>query len=186
MRAVLLAILALLAGIWLGGHPDALPGGLRDALVDDAPALRAEVIEKIQDDFYRDVSKSKLEEESLKGLVRSLGDPYSRYFSPREARVFNDDLHGRFEGVGMSVRPHPRGLDIVTVFRGSPASKAGLRTGDVITKVDGRSIAGTPVSEAVDRIKGKPGTTVRLTYRVGARPPTRPCAWSVPGSTSRW
>ena len=173
MRAALLAVVALVAGVWLGGHPDVLPGGVRDALVDEEPALRAEVIEKIQDEFYRDVSRSKLEEESLKGLVRSLNDPYSRYFTPREARVFNDDLHGRFEGVGMSVRPHARGLLVVAVFRGSPASRGGLRAGDVITKVDGRSIAGVAVSEAVDRIKGRPGTSVRLAYRVGGKAPEK-------------
>jgi len=173
VRAALLAIVVLPAGIWLGGHPETLPGPVREALVDEGPALRAEVIETIQDEFYRDVSKSKLEEESLKGLVRSLGDPYSRYFTPREARVFNDDLHGRFEGVGMSVRPHPRGLDVVAVFRGSPADRAGLNTGDVITRVNGKSIAGEAVGEAVDKIKGPPGTRVTLSYRVGGKAPDK-------------
>ena len=173
VRAALVAALALVAGIWLGGHPDALPGAVRETLVDDGPALRAEVIRKIQDEFYRDVSKSKLEEESLKGLVRALRDPYSRYFTPREARVFEEDLHGRFEGVGMSVRPNPRGLEVVSVFKRSPAEKAGLRTGDVISRVNGRSIAGLAVSEAVDLIKGRPGTKVTLTYRVGGKAPDK-------------
>lgn len=176
MRFLLVALCALLAGIWLGGHPDALPGGLRDALVDDGSALRSEVIDKIHEEFYRDISKEKLEEESLKGLVRSLQDPYSRYFTPREAKVFNDDLHGRFEGVGMSVRPHALGLLVVSVFDDSPASKSGIRAGDVITKVDGRSLEGVGVSEAVDRIKGRPGTTVRLGYRVGNNPPEKSVA----------
>ena len=173
MRFLLAVLCSLIAGIWLGGHPEALPASLRDALVDDGPALRSEVIDKIEDAFYRKVSKQKLEEESLKGLVRSLEDPYSRYFTPREAKVFNDDLHGRFEGVGMSVRPHSLGLLVVTVFPGSPASKSGIRTGDVITKVDGRSLEGVGVSEAVDRIKGRPGTKVRLSFRVENKPPEK-------------
>lgn len=159
--------------MWLGGHPETLPSGLRDAFVDEGPALRSEIIDKIQDGFYREVSKGKLEEESLRGIVRSLEDPYSRYFTPREAKVFNDDLRGRFEGVGMSVGRHAQGLLVVSVFKGSPARKAGLRPGDVITRVGGRSLEGVGVSEAVDKIKGKPGTFVRLGYRRGGKAPDR-------------
>jgi carboxyl-terminal processing protease len=102
---VLGLLLVLTGGIWLGGHPEALPGPLRDALVEDGPAIRADIIDTIQDHYYKPVSKSKLEEESLRGMVDSLKDPYTRYFSPKEAKTFNDDLSGKFEGVGMSVHP---------------------------------------------------------------------------------
>ncbi|MFL5895072.1 MAG: S41 family peptidase [Thermoleophilaceae bacterium] len=166
---VLLLLLVLLGGIWLGGHPEALPGPLRDALVESGPATRAEIIETIQDHYYKPVSKKKLEDASLKGMVASLNDPYSRYFNPKDAKSFNEDLTGRFEGVGMAVHPSKRGLVITDVFEGAPAKKAGLRAGDVISAVNGASIAGANVNSATDRIKGPPGTNVTLTVERGKK-----------------
>jgi carboxyl-terminal processing protease len=160
-------LLVLAGGIWLGGHPEALPTPLRDALVEEGPAVRADIIDTIQSHYYKPVSKKKLEEESLKGMVASLNDPYSRYFSPTEATSFNEGLSGHFEGVGMSVHPSKQGLVITDTFAGSPARKAGLRAGDVITGVNGVSIAGRGINDSTDRIKGAPGTFVTLTVKRG-------------------
>src|SRR4051812_20660536 len=149
MRAaavVLGVLLVLTGGIWLGGHPEALPGPVRDALVEEGPAVRADIIDTIQAHYYKPVSKSYLEEQSLKGMAASLNDPYSRYFSPKEAKSFNEDLSGKFEGVGMSVHPAKEGLVITDTFEGSPARKAGLRSGDIITEVNGKSIAGQGIN----------------------------------------
>lgn len=164
---VLGLLLVLTGGIWLGGHPETLPGAVRDALVDDGPAIRANLIDTIQEHYYKPVSRAKLEEESLRGMVASLNDPYSRYFSPREAKSFNEDLSGKFEGVGMSVHPSKEGLVITDTFPGAPARKVGMRAGDVITAVNGKSIAGKLINDATDRIKGPPGTFVNLTVRRG-------------------
>jgi carboxyl-terminal processing protease len=167
VTVVLGLLLLLTGGIWLGGHPEALPGPVRDALVEEGPAVRADVIDTIQEHFYRPVSKAKLEEESLRGMVESLKDPYSRYFSPKEAKSFNEDLSGKFEGVGMSVHPSKQGLVITDTFEGAPARKAGMRAGDVIVAVNGNSIAGQPINSATDKIKGPPGTSVTLTVKRG-------------------
>ena len=170
MRAasiVLGVLLVLTGGIWLGGHPEALPGPVRDALVEEGPAVRADLIDTIQAHFYKPVSKAKLEEESLRGMVASLNDPYSRYFSPREAKSFNEDISGKFEGVGMSVHPSKQGLVITDTFAGAPARQAGMRAGDIITAVNGRSIAGQGINDATDQIKGPPGTFVNLTVKRG-------------------
>jgi carboxyl-terminal processing protease len=162
-------VLVLVGGIWLGGHPEALPGPLRDALVESGPATRAEIIDEIQSHYYKPVSQHRLVDASLKGMVASLGDPYSRYFTPSEARRFNEDLSGRFEGIGVSVHPSRRGLVITDVFAGAPAQKAGLRPGDVITGVNGTSIAGAAINDSTDRIKGPPGTAVTLTIQRDGR-----------------
>ena len=167
VTVVLGLLLLLTGGIWLGGHPEALPGPVRDALVEEGPAVRADVIDTIQEHFYRPVSKAKLEEESLRGMVESLKDPYSRYFSPKEAKSFNEDLSGKFEGVGMSVHPSKEGLVITDTFEGAPARKAGMRARDVIVAVNGKSIAGQQINSATDKIKGPPGTFVTLTVKRG-------------------
>ena len=162
-------LLVLTGGIWLGGHPEALPGAVRDALVEEGPAVRADLIDTIQSHYYKPVSKAKLEEESLRGMVASLKDPYSRYFSPAEAKSFNEDISGKFEGVGMSVHPVKEGLVITDTFPGAPARKAGMRAGDIITAVNGESIAGQGINISTDEIKGPPGTFVNLTVKRGAK-----------------
>ncbi|HEX6714331.1 MAG TPA: S41 family peptidase [Thermoleophilaceae bacterium] len=170
MRPAALALgllLVLTAGIWWGGHPEALPGPLRDALVEEGPAVRADIIDTIQEHYYKPVSKKKLEEASLRGMVASLNDPYTRYFSPKEAKSFNEDLSGKFEGVGMSVHPSKQGLVITDTFKGAPARQAGMRAGDVITEVNGRAIAGQGINASTDQIKGPPGTFVNLTVKRG-------------------
>jgi carboxyl-terminal processing protease len=156
------AALALVLGIFLGGHPELLPGPVRDALVEEDRALRAEVIDTIEDSFYKKVDESKLDDASLKGIVDSLEDPYSAYITPREAEQFQQGLSGEFEGVGLNVEKDDRGLRVLDVFEGSPAQDAGIRERDVIIAVNGRSIAGVSTAVATGRIKGPAGTEVEL------------------------
>src|SRR3954466_9627649 len=96
-RGVLLlvtAVIALAAGLWLGGHPADLPGPVRDVFVQEDRALRAELIDTIESNFYKPVNERKLDDASLKGIVESLDDPYSTYLSAKEARQFDEDVSG--------------------------------------------------------------------------------------------
>jgi carboxyl-terminal processing protease len=160
--AIASALLALVLGIFLGGHPNSLPEPVREALVDDERALRAELIEEIEQNFYKPVDESKLQDASLKGIVESLDDPYSSYLTPKEAKVFQESVQGEFEGVGMTVEQDRRGLRVLNVFDGSPAKGAGIAKGDLILAVNGRSIAGLNSEAATGRIKGPAGTRVKL------------------------
>jgi carboxyl-terminal processing protease len=160
--AALCALVALVAGLWLGGHPESLPGPVRDAFVQEDRAMRAEIIDSIEDNFYKRVNEKKLDDASLKGIVESLDDPYSHYLTPKEAKQFDESVSGEFEGVGMNVEQDKRGLKVLRVFDGSPAQDSGIRRGDLILGVNGRSIAGVNSEVATGRIKGPAGTSVTL------------------------
>lgn len=167
--AALLATLA--AGLWLGGHPAKMPEQLRDAFVDDSAGLTAEASELIEDNYYRGVSHAELIDSSLQGMVRGLRrryrDRFTEYFSPSALTRFNEEIEGRFSGVGLSVTEVRPGLRVVKVFAGSPAERAGIGIGDTIVSVDGRSIAGLDSVAATARIKGPEGTEVRVGVRDG-------------------
>jgi carboxyl-terminal processing protease len=161
--AVVVAVAAVLVGgIWLGGHPESLPDPLREALVTDDRGLRAELQDAIQDDFYKKVDDGQIEQGSLKGMVEGLDDRFSNYLTPKETQQFQQSVQGRFEGVGMNVDQDKRGLRVLNVFEGSPAERGGIKKGDFITEVDGRSIAGLSADVATARIKGPSGSSVSL------------------------
>lgn len=167
--AVVVVLVALLAGIWLGGHPDALPQGVRDVLVDERGDVTAEALREIEDNYWRAVDSDRLEDESVRGMVAALRkrykDRFSHYFDPEEFEQFKQAAEGEFSGVGLAVNEAKRGLRVSTVFAGSPAKEAGIVRGEVITEVDGRSIAGKDAELATGFIKGPAGTEVTLTVR---------------------
>jgi carboxyl-terminal processing protease len=173
LTAVLAALLPILlvAGIWLGGHPDRLPGFARDVLVaDHQTRVVDEAIQRIARDYYRPISTSSLSDASLTGVIKSLGDRFSHYLTPTEFRQFNTPPS--FTGIGVAVGPQRRGLLIGRVFDSSPAARAGLRPGELIVAVNGRRLEGLSADAAIALIKGVPGTDVRIGIerRSAARP----------------
>ena len=167
---VVLLPLLLVGGIWLGGHPETLPGPVRDTLVADTQGrVYEEAIDTLARDYYREVDRDRLLNTSLEEAVRSLDDRFSHYFAPRDFDDFQEATEGRFEGVGMTVEAVDRGLRVLSVYDGSPAKRGGLRPGDLITHVDGRSIAGAGAEASTTRIKGPAGSEVRLTVRTDGR-----------------
>jgi carboxyl-terminal processing protease len=160
-------VVVLLLGIWLGGHPSSLPGPVRKAFVgsDDTQLMR-QALDTIDEIYYRKASRATLVDRGIEGAVASLGDPFSHYFDPRTYKRFEQTTNPSFSGIGVTVRPGARatgGLVIESVIQGTPAAHVGLRRGDRIVAVDGRSLAGHPSSYAIGLIKGEPGTTVALT-----------------------
>jgi carboxyl-terminal processing protease len=162
-------LVGLVGGIIWGGHPTALPGFLRDTLVEKDVATRAALIRNIEDRFYKSVPSDGLREASYKGIVDSLHDRYSQYFTPSEAKQFSQSLNGQFEGVGMSVdsQDTKNGLHVARVFDGSPAKEAGIKPGDLIVAVNGKSILGQSADVTTAKIRGPAGTKVTLSVRRG-------------------
>jgi carboxyl-terminal processing protease len=167
LLALLLPILLAL-GLWLGGHPQDLPGFLRSAFVEDRQTrVVDEAIDRIASDYYRPISTSKLANASIAGVVTSLGDRFSHYLTPAEYHEFNTPPH--FTGIGVAVGPQHRGLQIAHVFNSSPAARAGLKPGDLILRVNGRKLQGLSPDSATALIKGLPGTDVELEIEARAR-----------------
>ncbi|HBL39892.1 TPA: S41 family peptidase [Candidatus Uhrbacteria bacterium] len=118
----------------------------------------------IKDSYYRQpVSDVELFYGALQGLVSGLDDPYSVFFDPEETEIFNEELEGSFEGVGMEIGIRNDQLQVIAPLPGTPAEKAGLRSGDKIFAIDGEDTLEMSVEDAVLRIRGERGTTVTLT-----------------------
>jgi carboxyl-terminal processing protease len=156
---------ALVLGIWLGGHPTSLPGFVRDALVGDKDTrVVREAIDRVHQTYYREIPRGRLANQAITGMVDQLHDRFSHYFDPAEYRRFRMFQDSQFSGVGMSVTRAPQGLRVAQVFDGSPAKRAGIKPGDVIIAADGKRLRGRSEEASVALIKGPPGTDVRLTY----------------------
>ena len=100
---------------------------------------------------------------AISGMVKSLGDPYTVFFSPEENKSFSEDVKGSFEGVGMEIDIRKNQLQVVSPIEGTPAFNAGIKAGDKILKIDDLFTADMTVEEAVSHIKGPKGTSVTLT-----------------------
>jgi carboxyl-terminal processing protease len=165
--AFAVALVALLcAGLWLGGHPSVLPEFARETFVEEPGGLSGEAAEILEDNYWRKTGPIELGNASLQGMVKELRrrhhDRFTEYFSPENLESFNQQIEGRFSGIGLSVSTVKQGLRVEQVFPGSPAAEAGIRIGEVIVSVDGKSIGGESSTEATKRIKGPEGTKVTV------------------------
>jgi len=100
---------------------------------------------------------------AIQGLAAAYGDPYTFFMPPSEASVFAGDIAGSFEGVGMEIGNRENVLTVVSPLKGSPSEKAGVRSGDKIVKIDDKVSVNMSADEAVKLIRGKEGTSVKLT-----------------------
>ncbi|MEX2014199.1 MAG: S41 family peptidase [Parcubacteria group bacterium] len=109
---------------------------------------------------------------AIKGLTSSLGDPYTVFFPPVESEMFESDIRGNFEGVGMEVVSRDGAITVIAPLKDSPASRAGIMAGDRIIEIDERETSSLSTEDAVQIIRGPKGTRVNLTiFREGAPEP---------------
>ena len=127
-------------------------------------AIKMEYLKEfIKKNYLRKVDESKFYEGQLKGIVASLGDPYSEYYSKEEMQELMDFTSASFYGVGIVLSPgEDNKITVVSAIKGSPADQAGLSAGDKIIKVNRKDFAGDQLTKAVKEIKGKENTKVQL------------------------
>ena len=183
--AVSLALAALVGALlFVGGY---LAAGASGAGSCAAPAEEfaafCEAYGRIQAQYVDDPDEQELVEGAIEGMFEGLGDPFSGYMSPDDYARAQEDLSGQFSGIGaeMGVKnlEDPEDLEacatfsdacvlvVVAPLQDSPADAAGLQPGDIVTGVDGESVSGMSLDDAIQRVRGEAGTEVTLTIRRG-------------------
>jgi carboxyl-terminal processing protease len=131
----------------------------------DYNKLFQEVLVRVKHDYVEDVSNKKLIESALEGMLSAL-DPHSTFLDEKAFQEVRSNTKGEFGGIGIEVIMDKGFLKVVTPYEDSPAIKAGIKIGDYITMVDDKAVKGMNISQAVDQLRGKPKTRVKITiYR---------------------
>jgi carboxyl-terminal processing protease len=125
-----------------------------------------DTFEQVDRNYVKDVDRRKLLEAALRGMIKEL-DPYSSYIPPAELARFNQQVDQQFGGIGIQVQPDARTRRILVIspLPDTPAYKAGVRAGDIVTEVEGYDTENMPLSRAVELMKGPPGDTVSIKVR---------------------
>jgi carboxyl-terminal processing protease len=126
--------------------------------------LFGEVLEKINEEYVEDVNQSESMDSAINGLLQSL-DPYSAYLSPENFEEMQTETSGEFGGLGIEVSMEAGVVKVITPLDDTPASRAGLKAGDYIVKINDTQVQGKTLTEAVEIMRGPVGSDIELTVR---------------------
>ena len=120
------------------------------------------VFEVARDNFVEEADEKKMLEAAMNGMLAEL-DPHSSYLNADDFKEFNDKSHGEFGGLGIQITSDRGAVRVISPIDDTPAEKAGIKAGDYITHIDGEQVFDLTLNQAVKKMKGRPGTKVRLT-----------------------
>src|SRR5207302_10769338 len=133
--------------------------------------LFGDVFERVRSDYVEKPDDSKLVESAISGMLTGL-DPHSSYMDAKSFRDMQQQTKGEFGGVGIEVTMEDGLIKVISPIDGTPAAKAGMKPGDFIAAIDGNSIQGMPLNDAIDKMRGPEGSKVTLTViRAGDKKP---------------
>lgn len=166
MKRVLKVILAfaIFAGIGFGGYQvgkNTASGNAGDSASQESNLNSLKKV--IKDNYLFDYTDEDLDNGVKKGLFAGLGDPYTNYFTEEEYKQFMESTDGRYAGIGVMIQKDEMGVKVVEVFEKSPAEKAGMKAGDIISKVGDKTFTGDQIEDVSSAIRGKVGTSVDIT-----------------------
>ena len=164
-KFVMAAIGGTLAGALLTTQiagPLLAQDGQRNTSVYEQLDLFGDIFERIRAQYVEPVNEADLIEAAINGMLSSL-DPHSSYLSPEDAAKMREQTRGEFGGLGIEVTQEDGWVKVVTPMDGTPAYDAGIESGDFITQVNGESLLGLTLSEAVDMMKGPVGSEIIIT-----------------------
>ena len=126
--------------------------------------LFAEVLEKIQNEYVEEVDQAEIMDSAINGALQSL-DPFSAYMNPKIFEESQSETSGEFGGLGIEVSMESGVIKVITPIDDTPASKAGIKAGDYIVKINGEQVQGKTLMEAVNLMRGPEGTSIEITVR---------------------
>ena len=126
--------------------------------------LFGEVIEKVKDNYVDEIDQAEVMDSAINGVLQSL-DPYSAYMSPELFNEMQTDTRGEFGGLGIEIGMEAGVVKVISPIDDTPASRAGIKSGDYIVKIDEIQVQGKTLMEAVKLMRGKVGTSIKLTVR---------------------
>ena len=152
-EVIIIMIIAIMFGFLLGNIVNFVVFSDSSSSSDELDEL-VTTYNNIIDNYYEDVDKEELIDAGIQGMINYLDDPYATYFSGEASDDFNEALAGNYEGIGIEVMLKDGVISVGNVFDNSPASKAGVKVGDIVTKVNDTDINGKSLTEVVSMISG--------------------------------
>jgi carboxyl-terminal processing protease len=169
MRRSTLAILPLsILSSFAGGACVSTWGGAQHTARGDTPYAAVEqlgrVLVEVENEYVDPVDRAKLVNGAIKGMVSEL-DPHSSYMPPDEFAAFQSDTEGQFGGIGIEVETRADQLVVLSPIDGSPAERAGIRSGDTVVSVNGKDPGAEPLDRLIKKLRGAPGSRVKVGVR---------------------
>ena len=173
-EVIIIMIIAIMFGFLLGNIVNFVVFSDNSSSGDELDEL-VSTYDNIVNNYYEDVDKEELIDAGIQGMINYLDDPYATYFSGDASDDFNEELSGTYDGIGIEVMLKDGVISVGNVFDGSPASKAGVKIGDIVTKVNDTDVTGKSLSDTT-----KSGTKRTSTARNNT--PTRSNATPLRGT----